>query len=230
MKQLLMFLALLAGCLPAYGEHDVPERSVQVTTSGSVSRAPDRARVLLAVETSDRTAQKATEQNATSMSRVLSRLKRSDLTKAEVRTLGFRLSPRYDHEDRRRIEPVGYVAANTIQVTVDDVDMAGRLLDAALGAGANRVTGLTFELRDPESAYLAALEKAMAAAGRQAKVLAAAAGQELGPPIRIATSGGVRPVEIARTQAFARAAATPIEPGNVTTTATVTATYALAED
>jgi uncharacterized protein len=225
---ILFSLAIVSTTLAAEELEDRP--SVQVTASGTVASAPDRVRVSLSVESSGRTARAAAETNAKSMAEVIRRVKRADLPGINIRTSGFRLSPRYNDEVKRKLEPVGYTATNTIQILLDDVDKAGLALDTAMKAGANRVTGLTFELREPEAAYLQALGEAMKAAQRQAKVLAEAAGVTLGPPILLATSGRFRPPEYARAKMFAGEARTPIEAGDVTTTATVTATYALGQD
>jgi uncharacterized protein YggE len=230
-KSTWLCLLILALFTTALGAEELDEQpSVQVTASGTVTSTPDRVKVSLSVESSARTARAAAETNAKSMAEVIRRVKRADLSGINIRTSGFRLSPRYNDEGKRRLEPVGYMATNTIQIVLDDVDKAGLALDTAMKAGANRVTGLTFELREPEAAYLKALGEAMKSARRQAEVLAEAAGVTLGPALRLSTSGGFRPPKYARAEAFASAARTPIEAGDVTTSATVTATYALGQN
>ncbi len=215
-------------CSPLWAaEEDEIRPVIQVTASGSVAREPDRVSVSLSVETAGKTARGAAEENARSMARVIKSLKKADLPGAQIQTSGFHLSPRYDHEGRRRPEPVGYTASNTVRVSIDDVSRAGQVLDTATAAGANRVMGLVFGLRDPDSAYNEALARAMEAAGRQARVLAEAAGVRLGPVVVISTSAGFRPREMARAQVLEHSVRTPIEPGDVRTTATVTASFEL---
>ena len=62
----------------------------------------------------------------------------------------------------RQIE--GYRALNNISVTVKDVSAAGSLIDIAVGAGANRVASLSFQVSDPGPARLQALRDAVAMA------------------------------------------------------------------
>ena len=95
---------------PATAHEEAVERpTVQVSASGWVDRAPEVARVVLAVETTEKTAQKATEANAARMNRVMRALRHAGVGKEFVRTVGFNVSPRYSPESRRRnIEPDGY--------------------------------------------------------------------------------------------------------------------------
>jgi uncharacterized protein YggE len=99
-----------------------------------------------------------------------------------------------------------------------------------IAAGANRVTNLSFELRDPESARLEALKIAVGRARAEAEVLATAAGQRLGVPTNISSSSHFQPVQYRmRDQAeMAMAAApppTPIEAGMLTIIANVNIVY-----
>jgi uncharacterized protein YggE len=106
------------------------------------------------------------------------------------------------------------------------------VIDAAIGAGANRVANLTFELRDEESARLEAIAMAMAKAKREAEVVAGAAEQRLGPPLNITTNSGMsRPramyAERAVMDMAAAAPPPPIEAGSLTISASVTVVYRL---
>ncbi len=212
------------------GESEEP--TVQVTATGTVEREPEQARLTLAVEMTETTAQGAAQANAEKMGRVLQRLRGLGLPKGHIRTVSYNLTAKYERGDHRRPDPkpIGYTAQNTVQVTIDSVGQVGQVIDASIGAGANRIAGLAYQLRDREAAYLEALGKAVKRARVQAEALAEAAGQELGPPHRISTTSGVRFAESVPMQASLRASApTPIEGGTVQVTATVTAHYRIVD-
>ena len=219
-------VALTAAAATAHEETTKPP-TVQVSASGWVDRAPEVARVVLAVETTEKTAQKATEANAARMNRVMRALRLAGVEKELVRTVGFNVSPRYSAESRRRnVEPDGYTASNSIEVTVDPIEKAGEVIDAAIEAGANRTNQLSFGLKEPETAQLEALADAMRRARIQAEVLAGAVGKYVGDALRISTHGGGQPGPYPRMmRAMAEAAPTPIKAGPVRTTASVDVTY-----
>lgn len=206
-----------------------PPRTLEVSASASVARAPDRAVVELAVETLAGTARAATAGNAESMTAVLAALEALGIERSDIQTRSVSLSPRYNRRPNAE-EPVitGYQAVNQVAVPVDDVGGVGRVIDAAVGAGVNRVMAIRFELADPVGAYHDALERAVSQARREAEVAAEALGEVLGPPIRVSTSGlSTPPGPAPELMAMARAAETPVQPGELEIRATVHITYRL---
>jgi hypothetical protein len=198
-----------------------------------VAREPEQAQLLLAVETFGRTAQKATQENALKMERMLQTLVETGLSKAQIQTASYSLDPKYERPDSRRgtnPEPIGFTARNMVRVTVDSVKRVGLVIDAAIGAGANRVANLAFQLRNPETAYREALRLAVANAKADAEALANAAGRRLGPPLRISTSGGTPIRESAGIRAFKASAPTPVEGGTIQINARVTVYYRLEDE
>ena len=92
----------------------------------------------------------------------------------DLRTSGLSVLPRFD--SNRTTQVVGYTATNYVTVTVTEVDRAGELLDAALRAGANRVSGVHFDIRDAA----ALRQQALTEAGRTARARADAIAAGLG--------------------------------------------------
>ncbi len=226
-----------AGTSPAATQTQEPEspRVIQVSARGTVRQAPDRAGVQFAVETTAETAAAATRQNAATMDRVLAALRQIGIPDALVRTTRIELRPRYDQRRPQEAPPpiVGYQAVNQVAVRVEDIGLVGRVIDAAVAAGANRVTAVTFELADPDTAYREALRAAIARAGSEARVMAEALGEELGPPLRVTTGAMQLPppevrLEAARAEAM-MAAPTPVQPGELDVHAHVSITYRLGQ-
>jgi uncharacterized protein YggE len=166
----------------------VREQPSTVTASASarVYRTPDYLDVQLAVETIAPTAQEAQASCTQTMEKVLTSLKALNLDKYEPQTGTVTLQPRYNsynREEDRRI--IGYTAVNTIRVRTTDLKASARVIDEALKAGANRVDGIAFGIKE----YLAAREEALAmavkAAKRKAEVIAGALDQRLGKVLTV---------------------------------------------
>lgn len=231
-------LAILfaATSLSAQQAPQPPQRVLNVSGQGMVTRQPDRAVIMLAVESHATTAQDAAQTNARKMDAVHAALRKLGIVAPHVQTVSYGLQPDYQQPDPRSPNPntpriVGYGAQNTVRVEVDSLTLVGPIIDATIAAGANRVDNLSWELRDPESARLEALRMAVEHAHAEADVVASAAGQKLGLPQSISTSGAYPPPPMPMyrvSMAAAEAAApTPIEAGNLTITANVSISYLL---
>jgi uncharacterized protein YggE len=211
-------------------------RTLNVTGTGTVQRQPDRAVMLVAVESRAANAQEAAQNNARKMDAVYAALRKLGIVAPKVQTISYELHPEYGRPDPRAENPdaprvTGYVATNMVRVQVDSIPRVGTVIDATIAAGANRVANLSFELRDPEAARLEALRVAVQKARAEAEAVATAAGQKLGPPQSISSSSGWQPQPMYRAVAMeglqAAPAPTPIESGNLSIVANVSITYLL---
>jgi uncharacterized protein YggE len=127
----------------------------------------------------------------------------------------------------------GYSALNTIQVTVLDISQTGKIIDTAVEAGANQVSGITFTVED---AALKALKRdALKAAALEAQAKAGAIAEGLNvqlDKVLSANESGLifQPYRYQYDKTMAAGAAsemapTPIVPGDVEITANLTVTY-----
>ena len=97
------------------------------------------------------------------------------------------------------------------------------MVDAAVAAGANQVSGPSLSSSDQSALYLQALKKAMADAKAKAEAIASGGGVSLGA-VTTVVEGGAPTVFPSAT---AGKDVTPISPGTEQITATVTVTYAI---
>lgn len=205
---------------------------IEVGGTGSVTVAPDQAMVAFAMETRATSAAEAASQNADAMDRVLRAVRDAGFEGLELETFGYSLQPEYAASNNQRTrEIVAYTAHNNVRATISDVDAVGRLIDAAIGAGANRVANIAFTASDTEEAEGEALAMAVRNARAQATVIAEALGRRLGPPL-VVYGGAQRPIPLRsdmpmRTAFEAQVAPTPIEVGDQTVSASVTVRFAL---
>jgi hypothetical protein len=203
------------------------QRSVTVTGTATIKSAPDEAVISLGVQTQANTAQGALSENAQKMTAVLTALANEGIGKDDIATSYVSLYPMYGQNGQ---EVTGYQAQNQIDVTVRDLSKVGRVIDAAVGAGANLASGITFKLSDQNQGVNQALADAVHNARDKAESLAAAGNASLGDVITIneGTTPSYPPVpyEMAGA-ATANSAPTPIQPPTLETQVTVTVTWAL---
>lgn len=196
-----------------------PAKTITVTGNGSVTTVPDRATFGFTVETRAKTATAALTQNSGDTTAVIAALKSAGVTSANLQTSQVSLMPQTS-QDGTTI--VGYVASNSVTVRTG-LALAGKIVDAAVGAGANGVSGPSLDVSDQSTLYRNALHKAVDDAKLKAQSLADAAGLSLGAVQSIAEGGSATPFPIADK---ASAVGAPIEAGTQEIQASVTVTYA----
>lgn len=199
---------------------------ITIAANGSVDVTPDRARLSLGVETEAKTAQEASQLNAAAQTRIVAAIRASGIPQSSIRTGGFNVAPKQEYIPETRTWRVdGYRVSNIVTVVIEPVAKTGEVIDAALGAGANRVAGLNFEIKDPTSAREQAMRQAVERARREAEIVATAAGGQIVALIEINVnsyeSAPPRPMmEMARMSSDAES--TPISEGTQSVVVNVT--------
>lgn len=214
-------LAGAVGLPDLAGAQDAPAAdpdTLTVSGIGTVSAAPDEAQLSFGVETRGATAKAAVSANADAARSVINALRQAGAR--ELATQYVSVYPVAGEDGKVQ----GYVASNSVSA-VSDVDDAPGLIDAAVEAGANQISGPVMSSKNAEALYRQALAKAVDEARARAEVLAKAAGRSLGEIHAIAESGGSAPIPFAARDAAE--ASVPIVPGRQDTTATVSVTFTL---
>jgi uncharacterized protein YggE len=197
------------------------QHSIVVSGQGSVTTTPDRAQVSFGVSTDAKTASAALHANSADMTRVIAALKGQGIAAADIRTELVSLSPRYSANGDA---VVGYTAANSVSVTLRNLGKIGPVIDAAVDAGANQVSGPDLVRSDAAALYRTALRAAITNAKGKAQTIAAASGLHL-RRITDVTEDSQAPVPLPLTGD--KAAATPVETGSSVVEATVTVTFSV---
>lgn len=240
MKTKSMFVAavaLLALVVSACGPTTINQeaqpvvRTISVTGSGQANLVPDIAYLYLGVHTEKPTASEAMAENNAQTQSMIDALTKFGIDKKDIRTTNFSIYPQ-DKYDPQSGTPTGekvYSVDNTVYVTVRDLKQLGDLLDTVVAAGANTINSIQFDVADKAEAIKTARAEAVKDAQAQAQELADSAGVTLGEiqalgfydsqpyPMYEGKGGG----------AVAQSAAVPIQPGQLTFTVTVNATYAI---
>src|ERR687892_405008 len=149
-----------------------------------VTARPDRAFVTIAAESRSRNSAEAQKQNAAAMTAVLQKMEQSGVPKDAIRTIGYELQPEFDYANGRQTFR-NYLARNTVEVRLDDIDRVGIVIDAAAAGGATTITGIRFDVRNRSALERDALRQAVADARARADAAAAGAGATIDRVVRV---------------------------------------------
>jgi uncharacterized protein YggE len=241
-------------------ERDLDDASAPpstVSTSGTATTEvrPDQLSVTVGVETNSTTAQEAVILNANLTTQLVEAVRGLGINEDQIETSSYSLSPIYEYivppqpcieiyppppgcETRQEI--IGYRASNTVTVTLDvNAELnAGQVIDAAIGAGANRVDGIVFFISQDRQQQIrdTLIRDAIANARQRANIAAEA----LGMTISGVQSATLNPIDFpvysvdlregAAAQAESVSAPTPILPGQQEVSTTVSVVFYLSTE
>ena len=201
-------------------------RTLIVSGEGAAHGVPDQCVLHLALKVIADTAPQALDGVAEVATRTVQRLRELGIEGRDVQTTNLSLDDFYDRESQR---VTARVASYSMTVKTGSIEEAGPVL-AALSEVAGdslQVGNLQLAVSDSRALQTTARRNAVEDAATRAGQLAEAAGVSLGPILQI-SEGQVASGRIRHTaMALSASAALPVEAGVVTSTASVTVTYAI---
>ena len=222
----LVLALVLSACGPAASAQP---RTLNVSGNGTVYLTPDIAYIYVGVNTDDPDIAKAVSQNNTQTQALVDALKNNGIAAADIQTSNF--SVYYNNPSSGKLPDLTtdsyFTVNNTVYITVRDLTKLGSLLNTAVGAGANNINSITFDVADKTTAMAQARQKAMANASTLATELAKTAGVKLGE-IQNITYSDNSPMSyygMGGGGASAPNASVPIQPGQTQISVTVSVTY-----
>lgn len=233
LRYTLPLLAVTAMAAPAAAANIQIEAGgpvVELSVSETVKARPDIATVGAGVSSLAPTAVAAMQQNARAMDGVVAKIKALGIDKDDIQTTGINLNAQYDYNQASRKQVFrGYQASNQVSVILRKIPDTGKVLDALVAAGATNINGPSFSIDDDTKAKAQARRAAMKRARAQAEEYAGLAGYsglrllEINESI---SSGRPTPMmRMAMADAVESAPSTPVEPGMVATSVSVTVKY-----
>lgn len=215
------------------------ETLLEVQAEGRAQYLPDTAFVSAGVVSTGATARDATDANAREMAKVIAAIRGAGVGERHIRTQQINVQPRFaranpnDYEGQPQI--TGYVARNSVAVTVTRLASAPDVIAAAFGAGANSVSGPNLGSQDQEKGVAEAREAAIANARAEADAYARSLGMRVARVIRVNERGNqARPMDFVVSASRANApppppppAPPPIATGEMERTVTVWVDFAL---
>lgn len=208
--------------------------TVNVEGTSTISVSPDLLTVYFNAETTGDTATKAKDKNTEITNKLITSLVLLGFEEKEVFTENYNVYPNYEWINNKRIQK-GYKVVHSLKIEMssEEVDKLGEIIDAGVGAGAN-INYINFELsQELQSEYKAkAIELAAKDARVKAEAVAIGFNKKVGKLVNVqvsdfnyypwvAFSGG----EVMEDVGVVKEAVANIQPSERDVSARVSATY-----
>ena len=176
---------ILALVLSACGNAPAQPRTLVVNGNGTVYLTPDMANIYVGVHTDDASLATAVSKNNTQTQALVDALKKAGVDGKDIQTSNFSV---YTNNNGGIDKMTGQVIANAVYYSVDnsvyvtmrDLSKMGSILNTVVGAGANSINSISFDVADKTAALVEARKMAMTNASSLAAELAKNAGLKLG--------------------------------------------------
>lgn len=198
------------------------DKLLTVSGEATVSVAPDAAVIRIGVTSVGKSAREASEATAQKMTAVFGAIKDAGIAERDIQTSRLSVQPQYDPSKGGTARLLGFQVTNQVTVKIRDIDKVPAVLDRAIAAGANEMSGIEFIVSEQSKLLDQARDDAIADARRKAELYAKAAGVKLGPVVAISEEGSGGPP---RPYAAMRAGGAPVAPGEQTLRSGVTVSY-----
>ncbi|HTY15817.1 MAG TPA: SIMPL domain-containing protein [Methanoregulaceae archaeon] len=245
-QRVLMGLAIVAilavvffGSAAGAASTDSSQSSVITSTAtGELLVNPDQVEISVAVQTQNPDVKIAQSDNARIMSQVMGALTNAGIPDDKLKTSGYSIYPVYNDNTNPFAQNIKYYqVTNTLVITLNDTSKTGDIIDLCVANGANEVNSVAFSLTPETEQYYRsqALTKAVQQTRADADATAAAMGVNITGVHDAVIGSSLPPVVYDTTllsKSFAAGAVpaptTPVSPGQLTVSASVTVSYLFA--
>jgi len=219
----------------SFAEDEAGNKTRLISVSGTITKtaSPELAYVTMSVETLDKSASKSQSDNAVIAAKVMEALKNTGIGEEDIETASYNVREDFQwNETLRKSESIGYRTTNSIQATVRDLSKVGGVIDVAVQAGANSISGVSFALTKETQSQLRtmALMEAAENAREKAQSIATGLGISVGTVYSASENSSYSTPYYAKSYAMdasgaAESAPTPITPGDIEFSATVSVQF-----
>jgi len=205
--------------------------TLSVSGTGTLKAKPDVVNLSFGVTSKGKTANEATRQNAINAQKLIDALIRAGITDKDIQTSNLNVNPIYKRTpqfDDVENTIIGYEATNYLNVTVHKVQDAGNIIDIAVSTGDYSINNISFSIDKRDPFKEEALRKAVADARLTAEIVASAANKTISgiKNITVNASNTIFPA-FAGFAANEKDVSTPVLPGDLTVTETVSVEFIL---
>jgi uncharacterized protein YggE len=160
--------------------------TIEVYADGTVLVEPDAASIVIGVDINQPNLADAQAEADTKMTEVIAAIVAAGIPAESIQTTWYNVSVINEYDEYGRMKGViGYQVSHQVTVVTEDLDGLGALIDSVVDKGANSIYGITFFAKDSTAATSQARTLAVENAAAKAQELAAAAGVELGPLVKV---------------------------------------------
>ena len=169
-------------------------QGITVVGEGSSAVEPDIAVANIGVQVANADVRAASDEAEEIMNAVIAAIQEQGVAEEDIQTSGFSIFAEFSPAPAVSEQPQTplYRVSNNVNVTIRQLDQVATILDAAIGAGANNIFGVTFSVDDPSTAAAAARAEAIDNAAQKAQDLAQLTGLQLGNVVSVSEIIGSR--------------------------------------
>ena len=228
----IIFVLLATLFCSAKAASDSDLSTLSVTGTGESKTKPDIAIINISVDKKGRTASEAAGANASGTQKLIDALERNGILEKDIQTSNISIFPIYkpnpaSFESEQKI--IAYQATNSLSATIRKIGDVGRIIDSIVLTGDYTISGVSFDLENDDNAEAEALRKAVTDAKRKADIVATQAGKTITGIKSISIGGGSTPIFKSGLGAFAEGISTPILPGDITVSSSVSVEYTISK-
>ncbi len=165
-------MVLFSSCLadeggPYFGLEEEPSREtgnlITVAGSGSYKTVPDLVLVNITIVTEKDSSEQAVSQNSETSADVTATIEQIEAENLLIQTTGYNVNPLYDYHGEDEPPVIySYRATTVLEISTTEISKIGEIIAGSIGAGANNISSLRFDLSDSKKkeAKIAALQEA----------------------------------------------------------------------
>jgi len=191
-KTLIIVVGVLLAIILAFSffKYSFYSSTISSTGTAKIEVIPDMVSVYFNIDTKGSTADEASDKNSIIVDKMKTALLAVGINDNEIKTSNFNVYPNYDYSSSgQRI--TGYSASHSlkVEISVDEKNKIGSVIDAGIGAGAG-VSYINFELNeDNQKRYkVEAIKIATEDARTKAEALAEGSGSRLGSLVSVSSN------------------------------------------
>ena len=202
----------------------MPRQKLRLMTVKGVADltvVPDTVQIQLEVSTENKELSLAQSENALIMNRVIDSLVEFGVNREDITTVSYHIFPQYNYIENEQVLR-GYEVTNAISIKSTAIDQIGKLIDIAVENGVNRVSNIQFTSSNEQLYYQQALSLALKDATVKAQTISETMHLQFDPtPTKIVEQFPEQPAVYRAFSSTEQRLSTPIEPGQITVSATV---------
>jgi uncharacterized protein YggE len=180
----------------------IENRNITVSARGQVNAQPDQAVIYVGVQTQAGNAKQALAENDSQTQDLLNALEENGVPTRDIQTQTL--------QPYRQVE--GYMAANSVEITVHDLEQMERLLEVAVKRGGD-IQDIQFVVSNPARHLNQARQVAIENAQYKAEQLVSLLDTELGEVLAVSETSQIPPPVKPEAPTSHRASGAPMEPG-----------------
>lgn len=166
------------------------KNTIQVSGKAAIKVKPNIAYISTTVETENKDAKLAQQENAKLISQIKKDIKtKYNVSDTDINTSYYGVRPSYDYVEGKQIFR-GYIVEHTLAITVQDIAKVGEMMDTLVTSGATSIKNIRFDILDSDTTYNLALQKAVQNATSKADAITTTLGVKAGKPISIIEQSG----------------------------------------